>query len=429
MGKALAIDIGASSGRHIIGWWENGELRQKEVYRFENGVTEKNGHLLWDIDRLLSEVKKGIDAAISEDAGIETLGIDTWGVDYVLMKGEETLYPVYAYRDHRTEKIIDKVHQMIPFAALYRETGIQFQPFNTVYQLTDDLLSGRLHDATDFLMIPEYLIYGLTGRKVHEYTNATTTGLLNAETGEFSKMILSSLSLPERLFPKLHRAGETVGEYKGIKVVLTMTHDTASAVEGIPMEGKQIYISSGTWSLLGVKAEKPLTDEKSRAANFTNEGGKGYIRYQKNIMGMWLVNELRRELCPETPIGEIVKMAERSGFNGTVDTEDPVFLSPKSMRAAFDGKLTEKPETPGDYFRSAYCSLADSYARSVKEIEENFGTEYKKIYIVGGGAGNGFLNRLTEERTGKKIVALPIEATARGNLLIQLCAEKKERDH
>ena len=417
--RYLAIDIGASSGRHIVGWREGEELKTEEVYRFPNGVAEQDGHLTWDIDALLGHVKAGIEAARAKFE-IESLSIDTWGVDYVLMKGDETVYPVYAYRDRRTDSAIPAVHEKIPFGELYRRTGIQFQPFNTVYQLYADKLAGRLAGVTDFLMIPEYLLYRLCGTKSHEYTNATTGGMVSAKTGEYNPGIIEALDLPKGLFHKLQQPGAVIGAYQGIKVVLCATHDTGSAVEGIPMEGDQPYISSGTWSLLGVKTPKPITDEASRAANWSNEGGVGYNRYQKNIMGMWLVNRLQAELCPDKPWGEIVREAEESAFAETVDANAPLFLAPESMAAAFDGALAEKPKTIGDYFRCAYRSLALSYQKAIEELERNTGKTYDRIYIVGGGAKNGFLNRLTEEATGKQVIALPIEATALGNLKIQM---------
>ncbi len=416
----LAIDIGASSGRHIAGWLEDGKLKTEELYRFPNGVTELDGHLTWDIDALLGHVRRGIAAAKEKYPEIESLSIDTWGVDYVLLKGDETVYPCYAYRDSRTEAVIPQVHEKISFTRLYRHTGIQFQPFNTVYQLYADKLAGRLEGVTDFLMIPEYLMYRLCGVKSHEYTNATTGGMVNAETGEFDPAIIQALGLPEKLFCKLQQPGEIIGEYEGIKVVLCATHDTGSAVEGIPMDEDAPYISSGTWSLLGVKTPKPITSAASELANWSNEGGVGYNRYQKNIMGMWLVNRLRNELCPDKPWSEIIAEAESSRFEDTVDANAPCFLAPESMKAAFDAALSMTPRTVGDYFRCAYRSLALSYMNAVQELQHNTGRHYDRIYIVGGGAKNGFLNDLTEKASGKKVIALPIEATAIGNLNIQM---------
>lgn len=472
MRYCLAIDVGASSGRHIVGWMEDGELKTREVYRFPNGVTERDGHLTWDVDTLLYHVKTGIERALERFGSIESLSIDTWGCDYVLLRGDEAVRPCYAYRDHRTEAIHEEVHAGIPFPELYRRTGCQFQLFNTIYQLCADREAGRLEGVTDFLMIPEYLLYKLTGVKVKEYTNATTTGLVNAGSGEFDPEITDALGLPRQLFPKLRQPGAEIGSYKGIRVLLCATHDTASAVEGIPMEGRHKdfpqggrspsaqtgadegcaddanapYLSSGTWSLLGVKTAKPITTAASMEGNWSNEGGVGYNRYQKNIMGMWLVNRLRAELCPKKPWDEIIAEAEASRFDGTVDANDAIFLAPRSMREAFDlalgGAVREdtahfsitnlSPEMPAaqnkscqklktaDYFRCAYRSLALSYRKALNELERNTGKHYETLYVVGGGAKNQFLNRLTEEAAGKQVIALPIEATALGNLKIQM---------
>lgn len=420
MKYALAIDIGASSGRHIVGWLEDGTIQTKEVYRFPNGVTEWDGHLIWDIDALLGYVKAGIAEAKKAFPNITSLSIDTWGVDYVLLRGDEEVRPVYAYRDSRTEAVIPQVHEKIPFSQLYCHTGCQFQTFNSIYQLYADKVAGRLEGVTDFLMIPEYLMYKLCGTKAKEFTNATTMGMVNAQTGEFDETIIQDLGYPRHLFPKLCQPGTVIGEYEGIQIVLCVTHDTGSAVEGIPMEGNHPYISSGTWSLLGVKTPKPITDENSQEANYSNEGGVGYSRYQKNIMGMWLVNELRRDLCPDMPFPEIVKAAEESDCELLVDANANEFLAPKKMKEAFDKAAGGGLVTVGDYFRCAYRSLAISYRDALSELERNTGEQYEKLYIVGGGAKNQFLNRLTEETTGKQVIALPIEATALGNLKIQL---------
>ena len=230
--RYLAIDIGASSGRHIVGWLEDGEVKTKEVYRFPNGVAERDGRLTWDVDALLGHVKAGIDKALDEFGALDSFSIDTWGCDYVLLRGAEDVRPCYAYRDNRTEAVISAAHKKVPFSELYAHTGCQFQPFNTVYQLCEDLERGRLEGVTDFLMMPEYLLWKLTGVKAKEYTNATTTGLVNAKTREFDLEIVQKLGLPEKLFPKLSQPGTAIGEYEGVKVVLCAAHDTASAVEG-----------------------------------------------------------------------------------------------------------------------------------------------------------------------------------------------------
>lgn len=428
----LAIDIGASSGRHIVGWQEDGEIRTKEVYRFPNGVQEEKGHLTWNVRKLFIQVVSGILEAFREFPEIESLSIDTWGVDYVLIQGGEEVLPVYAYRDNRTEAVIPKVHEKMPFSELYRHTGCQFQPFNSIYQLYADKLAGRLEGVTDLLMMPEYLLWKLCGVKAREHTNATTMGMVSAKNGEYDREIIERLGYPFHLFPMLSQPGTVLGILRpeiaeavggNCKIILCATHDTGSAVEGIPMEGNEPYISSGTWSLLGVKTPKPITDNASEKANYSNEGGVGYNRYQKNIMGMWLVNELKRDLCPDMSFPEIVKAAEESTCDLLVDANAPEFLAPKSMKAAFDKATGGKLKTIGDYFRCAYHSLAESYRLALSELERNTGATYEKLYIVGGGAKNTFLNRLTEEATGKKVIALPIEATALGNLKIQMEAD------
>ncbi|MGM9632298.1 MAG: rhamnulokinase family protein [Eubacteriales bacterium] len=419
----LAIDIGASSGRHILGHIEDGRIVTEEIHRFSNGVKELDGSLTWDTEHLLYEIKVGIAKAKALHSDIVSLSVDTWGVDYVLLDGDKEIYPVCAYRDSRTEKVIPRVHEKVPFSVLYERTGCQFQPFNSIYQLCCDKESGKLDGATDFLMMPEYFLYKLCGTKAHEYTNATTTGLINAETGDYDMEIIERLGLPKHLFGKLLSPGTVIGEYEGIKCVLCATHDTGSAVEGIPMEGNELYISSGTWSLLGVKTDKPITSKESESANYSNEGGVGYNRYQKNIMGMWVVNELKRHLCPEMSFSEIVKLAEESDCTLSLDVDGQEFLAPENMAKLFDEKSGNSLHTLGDYFRCAYNSLASSYEKAIRELERNTGKTYKKLYIVGGGAKNALLNRLTEKKTKKEVVALPIEATSLGNLKIQTEAD------
>ena len=418
----LAIDIGASSGRHILGWLEGGEVRTREVFRFPNGMREEDGHRCWDIDGLEQSVREGIDRALEACGELCSFSIDTWGVDYVLLRGDAPVAPCYAYRDGRTRQSIEWAHGIVPFSELYSRTGAQFEPFNTIYQLSADWLAGRLTGVTDYLMMPEYLTYRLTGEKRHEYTQASTTGLLDPETGAFDVSIIDRLGLPRHLFHPLDRPGTPAGCYRGVRAVLCASHDTASAVEGIPMEGDAPYISSGTWSLLGRKIPRPLRDEKSLRGNWSNEGGVGYIRYQRNLMGMWMVNCLREELCPGMPFDQIVAAAEASGFAGTVDANAPEFLAPKSMRRALDDALGAAPGTAGDYFRCAFRSLALSYAEALRQLEENTGMRSDRVYIVGGGARNTCLNRMTEEASGARVIALPIEATALGNLKVQMRA-------
>ncbi len=415
----LAIDIGASSGRHILGHLRDGVMQTEEVYRFSNGMKQVHGSLVWDVDALLCEIKRGIAAAKAVQPHIRSLSIDTFGVDYVLMNGDKEILPVYAYRDSRTEAVIDRVHEKVSFSELYRRTGCQFQPFNSLYQLVCDKESGRLEKATDFLMLPSYFLYKLCGIKAHEYTNATTTGLVNAETREYDREILDALGLPARLFGKLQAPRTVLGQYEGIDCVLCAAHDTASAVEGIPMSEEALYLSSGTWSLLGVKTDRPITTPQSERANFSNEGGVGYNRFQKNIMGMWVCNELKRHLCPALSFAEIDAMIPTSQCETVVDLSESDFLAPENMAALFDRKTDRRLQTIADYFRCAYLSLAVCYQKAIAEIEQSTGKTYGRLYVVGGGAKNRFVNEKIAELSGKEVVALPIEATALGNLKIQ----------
>ena len=433
----LAIDIGASSGRHIVGYMQNGELVTDELYRFPNGMDTVDGHLVWDTDRLLREVKAGIAECFKKYPVIESLSIDTWGVDYVLLRGEEEIAPTYAYRDSRVDGPIEEVHKIIPFAELYERTGIQFNKFNSIYQLYADKLAGRLEGVTDFLMIPEYLMYKLTGNKVKEFTNATTAGLINADTLTFDEYIWDKLGFPEAMRSEVYQPGTLVGRLSesvasevggNLDVVLCATHDTGSAVEAIEMQNDAPYISSGTWSLLGVKTARALTDAKSRESGYSNEGGVGYNRYQKNITGMWIIQSLRKEMCPDMPYGDIADMAEKSSYAEIFDVNDDAFMAPDSMKEAIKDYLVAHgkpaPETDADYFNASYVSLAHGYKEAIADLEANTGKTYGELYIVGGGAKNVYLNNLTEKHTGKKVIALPIEATAIGNMMIQIKRSK-----
>ena len=433
----LAVDIGASSGRHIVGWMEDGRLCTEEVYRFPNGVQRQDGHLVWDIEGIFAHVKEGLKAAFARYPRIESVSIDTWAVDYVLLDAQDQpVYPVYAYRDGRTQDAVGAVHGIVPFAQLYARTGIQFQPFNTIYQLYADKLSGRLDGAEDFLMVPEYLLWRLCGVKAREYTNATSTGLVNARTGQYDPAILQALGLPQRLFPSLTGPGAVLGELLPdvaaeaggqCRVVLCATHDTASAVEGIPMaEGEGLFLSSGTWSLLGAKLPQPLTNEESCRANFTNEGGVGYIRYLKNIMGLWIVQCIQKQLG--ISFGEMVDLARTSGCDRVFDVNDPRFTAPADMKAEIAAALSETGPAPAgdaDLIRSVYRSLAESYGKAVREMEAVTGRSWDILYIAGGGAKNALLNDLTARATGKRVIALPIEATAIGNLKVQMKIEEE----
>ena len=415
----VAVDIGASSGRVVTGSKCGDGIDTRERARFPGVLSIKEGSYTWDMEALVGHVKRALDEVISNER-VASIAIDTWGVDYVLMEGNKEIWPCRSYRDGKSAKVVERVHSIFPFPSLYGMTGIQFQTFNTIYQLYLDKEEGRLERATSFLMIPEYLAFRLTSNMVKEYTNATTTGLVDKETGEFSPLVTKGLGFPSLLFPPLKKSGEIVGEYRNVPVLLAPSHDTASAVEGMAPERDTAYISSGTWSLLGIKVPSAITDKKSMEGNWSNEGGVGYIRYQKNIMGMWLLNSLRNELSPSLSFSDVVDEARKSTFDGYVDAESPLFLSPSSMKTAFEEYLGKKNLERGDYFRCAVSSLSKSYGKCVAEMEENTGIGVRKILITGGGAKNRLLNQMTEKETGLKVEAREIEATAIGNIKSQM---------
>lgn len=427
----LAVDIGASSGRHILGHIEDGRLVTEEIYRFENRIAECDGALTWDIERLVAEVKRGI-AVCSELGKLpETVAIDTWGVDYVLLDGKGSpILPVMCYRDPRGERGVELVSGAISAEELYARTGIQKQSFNTVYQLSCDVSSGKLEGAEHFLMIPEYISYALTGVMKNEYTNATTTGLVNAESREWDGEILKRLGIPERIFRPLSMPGELVGEFTpevakevgySTRVLLCPSHDTASAVAAIPVDEGGVYISSGTWSLIGRERTVPTLSDAARLANLTNEGGIEYrYRLLKNIMGMWLLQSVRRETGNAYTYDEMMKMAENSSYKRLIDPKDSAFLHPASMIGAVRESLGESELPLPDVLSSIYHSLANSYREAVIELEAVTGESVSSISIVGGGSRDTYLNRLTREYTGKPVRYGLTEATAAGNLISQL---------
>ncbi len=429
MKKYIAIDLGATSGRHIVGFKdENGVIQLEEIYRFPTGMHDSPDGLVWDLDLLFTHIKQGIKIAFEKYDDIKSLSIDTWGVDYVLIKDNKPVKPYYAYRNSRTAKRIDEVHAIVPFEKLYESTGMQFASFNTIYQLFDDLKQGRLEGVSDFLMIPEYFSYLLTGHKFKEYTNASTTGLINAQNKQFDIKIIDALGLPRHLFSHLSMPGTLVGrlkpeianEVKGdLDVILCASHDTASAFEAVDCPDDAAIISSGTWSLLGVKSKLPNTSSKSMKSNFTNEGGVGYIRYLKNIMGMWIVNQISAQ--EGLSVKEMAKQLDDVTYSETFDVNDESLLAPDNMKQAVIRLLKNNPpKDDKELFASIYHSLALSYDKTIKELEDNLSYKYNSIYIVGGGANNKYLNKLTEQYTKLKVVALPIEATSLGNIKIQI---------
>lgn len=441
----LAIDIGASSGRLVLGHIEKDLLVVEEIHRFQNGMKILDGHATWDLGHIFGEIKKGLKKCARANKIPTTIGIDTWGVDYVLLDSNNTpIPPFFAYRDSRTLPLIAEVESKISPERLYSITGCQKQSFNTIYQLYDDQLKGRLIKATDFLMIPEYLAFCLTGKKVKEYTNATTTGLVDAATRTWSKEILGTLNLNQDCFQTpLCQPGETVGNLLPAlatevgfqaNVVLVGTHDTASAVIACPLKEKTLFISSGTWSLMGVELDHPITTPQSQALNFTNEGGYPYkIRYLKNIMGLWIIQNLRKEMSlsekREVSFPELITLARASKYTHTFDVNDAGLLNPASMRTAIE-KLIEgpSPKTWGDLANSVYYSLAKSYQKTTQEIETVTGMTFDSIHVIGGGSQDMYLNELTQAMTHKTVRYGPCEATAIGNVLVQWMKDENIKD-
>ena len=435
----LAVDIGASSGRHILGWMENGKIRIEEVYRFENKLIKKNGHLCWDIDHLFQEVLNGLKECKRLDRVPATMGIDTWGVDFVLLDGDgKLLGDTVAYRDSRTKGMDEEVYKAIDEAELYSRNGIQKQLFNSIYQLMaiKQQEPQTLARAERFLMIPEYLNYLLTGAMKNEYTNATTAQLVNAKTQDWDYELMDRLGYPKKIFGPLHMPKTVVGplsnsiaEQVGFQteVVLPATHDTGSAVMAVPTSSEDaIYLSSGTWSLMGIERLIPDCTERSREHNFTNEGGYHHrYRYLKNIMGLWMMQSLRKEFKHKYSFDELYQLAYIGRyFTSVVNVNDESFLAPDSMIKAVQDYCErtgqEKPETECELLYCIYCSLARCYAQTVEEIEEVTGKTYECIHVVGGGCQDQFLNALIATETGKEVYAGPVEATALGNLMAQM---------
>ncbi len=434
----LSIDIGASSGRLILGHLEDGKISLEEIYRFPNGPKEnKEGRLIWDIDALFASILEGLKILGERKIKIESLGIDTWAVDYVLLdENGARIGDAYCYRDARGGENKDPVHASLPFEELYARTGIQYQPFNTIYQLHDDLNSGKLAKASCFLMLPDYLHYRLTGEMRQEYTNAVSTGMVNAKSHTWDPEILERLGYPKKLFKELSQPGALVGHLKkeiqeavgfDCKVVLPATHDTGSAVLASPAPFGAPYLASGTWSLLGVEEKVPHTDEKSMALNYSNEGSTEFAyRYQKNIMGLWIIQQIRHELKDAYSFPEIVKMAEENPTAKCFDVNEEIFLAPKSMIEAVKSRVGDLPL--GELFYSVYNSLALSYKKAVEELEGLTGHKFGSLTLLGGGTKNALLNRLSEQALGIPLSLGPTEASAEGNLLVQAIASGEVKD-
>lgn len=442
----LAVDIGASSGRHILSHMENGKLILEEIYRFPNGMEEYRGEKTWNVDTLFREIKTGMQKCKELGKIPVSMGIDTWAVDFVLLdQDNERIGNAVAYRDERTKEMDREVYKIIDESELYKRTGIQKQIFNTIYQLMalKKQKPVQLQKAAKLLMIPDYFHFLLTGNMATEYTNATTTQLVGAQKKDWDYELIRKLGYPAALFQKLQMPGTQAGVLKeevekevgySCKVILPATHDTGSAVVAVPTREEQaLYISSGTWSLMGTELQQADCSEQSRLHNLTNEGGYGYrFRYLKNIMGLWMLQSVRKEIAQEMSFGEICEAASKCEIPSIVDCNAERFLAPASMteevRAACRESGQKEPAGIAETAAVIYNSLAKCYADTVKELEEMTGQTYACIHIIGGGANADYLNRLTADATGKKVYAGPVEATAIGNLAVQMMAEGEIAD-
>lgn len=440
-----AIDIGASSGRIMVGELKEGKLDIQEIYRFANGFSQRDGHCFWDIDHLLKQILQGLQKV--KTLGYErcTVGIDTWAVDYVLLdeKGDR-LREAISYRDRRTDHTIDKLEHTLSKAAIYQKTGIQFQPFNTIYQLYEE--DRELLKKTDkIMMVPDYLGYCLTGKAVTEITNASTTQLLNASTGNLDPELLEAVSVLEQQFAPLTEPGCELGKLRNewfpaydlpaCKVMTVATHDTASAVIAAPgIKDGWAYISSGTWSLIGVENKTPIITDLALENNYTNErGANNTIRFLKNIIGMWVIQEVRQQLQADYSFQQLAEEAEKTEpFQQFINLNDKRFLNPENMIKEIQHYCRQTrqkiPRTAGELACCIYSNLAIIYAIAIKELETITEKPIEQCHIIGGGARNDFLNQLTADMSGKAVYAGPIEATATGNLLMQMIAAKEVKD-
>jgi rhamnulokinase len=442
--RFVAIDFGAESGRALLGTIADGKIDLHELHRCPNGPVGVLGHNHWDILRLFQEAKQGIKVAIQETGDdIDGIGVDTWGVDFGLFDEDgELLGNPFHYRDTRTEGMMEKVFEVVPRREVFAHTGIQFMQINTLYQLYSMVLSGAasLKHASTLLMTPDILNYWLTGKRVSEFSIASTSQCLNPRTNDWARELLKKLSIPTHIFPEIVMPGQKIGDLagdvmaevgstRGLPVFAPATHDTGDAVAAVPAEGDNwAYISSGTWSLMGMELHKPLINDDALNASFTNEGGVcGTYRFLKNIMGLWLVQECRRtwqKQGDDHGYGELMQMAqEADGFTSVVDPNTSVFLSPGDMPARIQQFCKETgqpvPESKGQIVRCALDSLALEYRITVESLDKLSGKRVENIHIVGGGTQNTLLNQLAADCTGRTIVTGPIEATAIGNVLTQ----------
>ena len=442
----LAIDIGASSGRHILASMVDNKIQLEEIYRFENGMESVDGSLCWNVQKLFKEILNGLKKCKELGKIPSYMGIDTWAVDYVLLdKDNNILGKTYGYRDDRTTGMDDKVYEIISLEDLYKRTGIQKQMFNTIYQLMSvkENQPENMEKAVSMLMIPDYFNFLLTGVKKSEYTNASTTQLLNPETKDWDFELIDMLGFNKDIFVDISLPGTLVGNFTDdiiketgfdCKVILPATHDTGSAVLAVPANNDNgIYISSGTWSLMGIESMEANCSIESMKSNFTNEGGYNYrFRYLKNIMGLWMIQSVKKEFTEKLSFAEICSRASKETISSIVDCNDDRFYAPESMIEEVKGYCKETnqeiPQTTGQIAAVIYNSLAKYYGKTVEELEALTNRTFDCINVVGGGANADYLNKLTAKYTGKTVYAGPTEATALGNLIVQIMYSGELKD-
>ena len=439
-----ACDFGAESGRVILGSLDRGKLNLEELHRFENPQVKAIGHYHWDILHLFRELKKGLARASSlGHKNLTGIGVDTWGVDFGLLDADGQLLdnPV-CYRDPRTEGIMEEVFKLVPREEIYSMTGIQFIQFNTIFQLFSMKNSARMKAARTLLHMPDIFNYMMTGEKVSEYTIASTSQLLDVKARKWSSELLGRLDLPERILPPLVKPGSIVGsllpdmmEETGlgpVPVIAPACHDTAAAVAAVPAEGQNwAFISSGTWSLIGVELDEPCVNEISMESNFTNEGGvNNKIRFLRNNMGMWILEECRRswkKRGQEPGYEEIISLAsDAKPFRSVIDPDHLSFMKPDDMPRAVAEFCRNSgqpaPDSVGEQARCIFESLALKYRYLIEGINRIRGENIERLHIVGGGSRNELLNQYTADALGIPVIAGPVEATAIGNIMMQAIA-------
>ena len=440
-----AVDLGATSGRICIGHVESEQLQLEEIYRFSHEAQNLNGELFWQWDYIVEQVIIGLKKA-KERGELASIGVDFWAVDYGLLDSANKLIATpHCYRDSRADKYFEKIPKELTAEYIYSRTGIQFLFFNTLYQLAAEKNEGKLDQASKFLMLPDLLNNILCGSQSNEVTNASSTQLLNAQSHDWDWDLIEKIGLPKSVFPPLHQPGSVLGEVRGfseldgIPVVAVGSHDTASAVAGIPLseDGCSAYISSGTWSLVGLELNTANTTAETFKSNITNElGVENRIRFIKNVAGLWMLEEsIRywRKIGLNLTAKELVEQAGKLKSSGViVNARDPKYTKsgpiPEWIAQDFKDKGAVAPTTPGEFALVIFESLADAYREVIKELEDASGIEVKQLNIVGGGSANELLNQLAANATGLKVISGPMEATALGNLIVQLIALKEVKD-